>query len=147
LRRLWIVPAGLLGLGAWRAVSGLGDDEPVLGLVLLLLAVSSALVRLVKWRPLATNAGRALLRHHRSEREDLGRFAVSGESALTAALFGGAALWVAAPDIAQALDVPREEASSWIGSSSSCSAAGGCAAAGDPTGGGGCGGCGGCGGG
>lgn len=143
LNRLWIIPALLLLVGAWRAIAGLNNGEPILVLLLLLLAVFTAFIRLVTWRPLATNSGRALLRHHRAEREDLGRLAVSGESALTAALFGGGALWLAAPDIAQALDVPREEQSSWTGSSSSCSASGGCAA-----GGGGCGGCGGgCGGG
>ena len=70
-------------------------------------------------------------------RADLRRNPAGTECALAAALFGVAAIWLAAPDIASALGVEREGRPLGGGRSGGCGGGGGCGS--------GCGGCGGCG--
>ncbi len=147
LRRLWLV-GGLLAAVGIAAILSPASDDPTLGwLLAMVLVVVFATFRLFRHRPLATNRGRALLTRTRAERDDLRRHPGMGESAMTTALFGGAALWVADPAIASALGVPREgdSGAGWRGGGGgSCSAGGGCSSgssgAGCGGGGGGCGG-------
>ena len=143
LRRMWIPGALLTGLGIWRIVA---EDDP--GLTVVAVAVAAlASVWIARVRPLATERGEMIVARSRGEREDLRTHPTARDGALTAALFGGPALWVAAPELASALEVPREPprttgwgggggagcgGAAWDSSASSCSG-GGC-------GGGGCGG-------
>lgn len=103
----------------------------------------------VRRRPLTTSRGRDVLHRHRAQHEDLRHHPMVDESALTVALFGGGALWLADPAVASALGVPREERSRdglWgpgrgtgCGGGGNC-AGGGCGGGGGGGGGGGCGG-------
>jgi uncharacterized protein (TIGR04222 family) len=148
VRRLWIVGA-LLGLvGIARIAAGLSNDAPVAWLVVMVGGVLFATFWLARRPILATHRGRGILRRHRGEHDELRHHPSAGQAALTAALFGGGALWLADPAIASSLGVPREEEWHWSRGSSgpTCGAAGGCASGGGSScGGGGCGG--GCGGG
>ena len=152
MRRLWIAGALLAALGIAGIVAGLSNDAAIGWTAAIALLVAGATFWLFRQRPLATNRGRDVVRRLRAERDDLRRHPVADESALTVALFGGGALWLADPATASALGVPREEESAgW-----SCRGSGGCGGGGasscasgassDGGGGGGCGG-GGCGGG
>ena len=106
------------------------DGAPVGFLFVMVLVVFSATQATFRSRPVATRHGEAILDRWRTDCGDPMRHAVAGDPTLTAALFGGAALWFAEPHIAAALALPVEQQDGW-GSG----------------GGGGCGGCGGCGGG
>lgn len=132
VRRMLVAGGLLTALGIVRMIAGATGEAPVGYLVLMVGAVVFATCRAVGRLPVATARGSNVLRQWREAHADLRRNPVSGQSALTAALFGGAALWLAAPEIASALGVEREQSGSGGGG-------GGC-------GGGGCGGCGGCGG-
>lgn len=116
---------GIVGIAA-AAIGG----GPIAWLVVMVVAVVVATLWLAAHVPLATHRGRAMLKRWRDAHDDLRRNPGGGECALAAALFGGGALWLAAPDVASALGVERED--TW--------------SAGSGGGGGGCGGCGGCGG-
>jgi len=149
LRRLWLAGGLLALLGIARIVAGALDDAAVGYLVVMVFAVVCATFWLAMRRPFATSRGSAILKRQRQERDDLRRHPVAGESVLTAALFGGGALWLADPAIASSLGVLREQDRGWSGGGSGhgCSAGGG--SSGSSCGGGGGGGCGGggCGGG
>jgi uncharacterized protein (TIGR04222 family) len=132
-RRILIVGAVLALAGIERMVAGALNGAPVLGLVVAVGGLAFAAVWAAGRVPVATRRGRAQLQRWRHAHEDLKRNPIGGECALAAALFGGAVLWIAAPDIASALGVERESSSLGNGGGG-----GGC--------GGGCGGCGGCGG-
>lgn len=157
VRRLWIVGALLTALGAARVVAGWQNDAANGWTVAITLVVAFATFWLAGQRPVATTRGSDVLGRLREENEQLRRHPVAGEGALSVALFGGGALWLADPATASALGVPREEEASggWWGSNrpgGACGSGGGigCAGAGnDGGGGGGCGGGGGggCGGG
>jgi uncharacterized protein (TIGR04222 family) len=145
-RRLWIVGALLVVLGLARIVGGLRHGASIGATAAIVVVVAAATFWLLRRRPPATQRGRATLERVRAERADLRDSPVAGESAMTLALFGDGALWVADPATAAALGVPREEdAHGRYGRGTGCGAGGGCSA-GDAGGGGGCGG-GGCGGG
>lgn len=132
---LWIVPALLTAIGVVRLVAGAANGQAVLVLFVMTSAAGLATVRLVALRPVATRRGQDMLERLRGEHDSLLRHPTAKQGALTAALFGAGALWLAEPAIASALGVPREE-----DPSTGTSGGGGC-------GGGGCGGgCGGCGG-
>jgi uncharacterized protein (TIGR04222 family) len=151
LRRLWLVGGLLALLGIARIVAGALHHAAVGYLVVMVLVVVYATFRLGRHRPLATTRGREIVKRQRQERDDLRRHPVAGESVLTAALFGGGALWLADPAIASTLGVPREQERGWShgggGGGYGCSAGGGCGSGSScGGGGGGCGG-GGCGGG
>lgn len=154
VRRLWLVAALLAAVGVARIVAGLQSDAAVGWTVAIVLVVVFATFWLLRLRPLATNRGRDALSRVRTENEQLRRHPAPGESAMTVALFGGGALWLADPAMAWALGVPREEESSggWWGFNRSGGCGGGagggsCASVGGDSGGGGGGGCGGGGGG
>lgn len=144
LRRLWIVGGLLVALGVVRIVAGMPHEGNVGWLVLIVAAAALGTIWLARARPLATSRGSHIVGRWRSDRHDLHRNPIAGEGALAAALFGGAALWLAEPAIASALGVPREENHRWASGGTSCSSGSGWG--GDGGGGGGCGG-GGCGGG
>jgi uncharacterized protein (TIGR04222 family) len=149
-RRLWLVAAllGLLGLA--RIAAGLSNEAPVGWLVVMVGLVLVATFLLAR-RPLhATHRGRGILRRQRREHDALRHNpGAGGQVALTAALFGGGALWLADPAIASSLGVPREDEWHSFGSGSSGASYGGsgCASGGGSSCGGGGGGGGGCGGG
>jgi uncharacterized protein (TIGR04222 family) len=142
LRRLWLPFAALAVVGVARIVAGLLSGAPIGWLALVVLLVVGAAIGALR-RPGATRRGREIIRRWRGDREELRDRPASGDAALAAALFGGAALWLAEPAFASVLGVPRDEAES-DAAARGCSAGGGCSS---PGGGGGCGGCGGCGGG
>jgi uncharacterized protein (TIGR04222 family) len=155
LRRLWLWGAALALLGLVRIYAGVQNDKPVGYLAIAVAAVAAATIWLARRRHHATERGRAIVRAHRASHDALRRTPRADESVLAVALFGGAALWLAEPGFASALDVPREEingatAGGWGGSyagggGGGC-ASGGASSCGGGGGGGGCGG-GGCGGG
>jgi uncharacterized protein (TIGR04222 family) len=132
IRLLWIVPALVTVVGALRILAGLAEDRPVLVLLAMTGVAGLATFRLATLRPNATRRGQDILKRLREESESLLRQPTASRGALTAALFGAGALWLAEPAIASALGVPREQGAG------GGSGGGGC--------GGGCGGCGGCGG-
>jgi uncharacterized protein (TIGR04222 family) len=140
LRRLWLVGAAIAVLGIVRLAAGLPNGAPVGLLVAMVVAVLYATFRLARSRPLPTTRGRAILRRWRNDCAHLRKDPVAAEVALTAALFGGAALWLADPAIASGLGIPREDGTRRSGWSS-----GGEDGDGGGGDGGGCGGCGGCG--
>jgi uncharacterized protein (TIGR04222 family) len=147
LRRLWIVGGAVALLGIARIVAGALDHAAVGYLVVMVLVVVYATFRLAVKQPLATRRGREIVKRERQEHDDLRHHPVAAESVMTAALFGGGALWLADPAIASSLGVAREQDRSWTGGgggSYGC-AGGGCGSGGSSCGGGGCGG--GCGGG
>jgi uncharacterized protein (TIGR04222 family) len=132
----WILLIGGLvaTVGVARVIAGLQHHHDVFYLALLTGAAIWATIRMVRAVPSTTRLGSEMLERWRQAHDDLRRSPVSGHSTMTAALFGGAALWLAAPEIASALGVERE----WAHGTSSPNSGGG--------GGGGGGGCG-CGGG
>ncbi len=134
IRLLAIVPALVTVIGALRILAGLAEDRPVLVLLAMTAVAGLATVRLATQRLDATRRGQDILERLREESESLLREPTASRGALTAALFGAGALWLAEPAIASALGVPREDG---LGSAGG-GGGGGC--------GGGCGGCGGCGG-
>jgi uncharacterized protein (TIGR04222 family) len=138
VRALWLVFAALAAVGIARIVAGLLAGAPIGWLALVVLAVIGAAIALAR-RPRVTRRGRAVVRRWRAEREELRERPAAAEVALAAALFGGAALWLAEPAVASALGVPRDEGDARA-AHRGCSAGGGCSSCG-----GGCGGCGGCG--
>jgi uncharacterized protein (TIGR04222 family) len=142
LRWLWVAGALLAAAGVAQILAGISDDEPVTWLIFMVEGVVNATFWLFRRRPQATRRGRDVVDDWRSECDQLRSHPVAAESPLTAALFGGAALWLADPAIASALGVPREDALSWSGTGNGAA----CSASGDGCGGAGCGG-GGCGGG
>jgi uncharacterized protein (TIGR04222 family) len=134
LARRMLLLGGLLAvLGIARTLAGVIGDEPVGYLAVMVFGVIATTIWAGGRLPVATARGRDVLEQWRDAHDDLRRHPVSGQSALTAALFGGAALWLAAPEIASALGVEREHA-----------AGSGSGGGGGSCGGGGCGG--GCGG-
>jgi uncharacterized protein (TIGR04222 family) len=142
-RRLWIVGALLVVLGLARIAGGLGNGAAIGWTAAIVVVVAVATFWLLRRRPLATKRGRETLERLRAEHADLREHPVASESAMTVALFGGGALWVADPAVAAALGVPREEeASSGHGRGPNCASGGTCGAGADGGGGGG-GGCGG----
>jgi uncharacterized protein (TIGR04222 family) len=150
LRWLWLWAALVALLGAARVVA----DSSSGYLILLVAGVISVTVWLARQPTHATARGREIVRAERETHDELRRVPQAGESVMAVALFGGAALWMADPAIASAIDVPREDSAGWRRSSytgGGCSAGGGgCAGAvggGCGGGGGSCGGGGGCGGG
>lgn len=153
LRRLWLLGALLVAVGVARIAAGLQNDAAVGWTVAIALVVAFATFLLLRWRPLATKRGLDALSRAQTEHEHLRSRPAAGEGAMTVALFGGGALWLADPTMAWALGAPREEESSggvWgfnRGGGGGAGGGGSCASAGDSSGGGGgCGG-GGCGGG
>jgi len=132
IRLLAIVPALVTVIGALRILAGLAEDRPVLVLLAMTAVAGLATVRLATQRLNATRRGQDILKRLRRESESLLRQPTASRGALTAALFGAGALWLAEPAIASALGVPREHHSGAAGGGGGC--------------GGGCGGCGGCGG-
>ncbi len=136
LRRRLRIGGGLLLFGVARLGFGLVNHEPVGYLVLIDAVLLLGTICLLGSIPLTTLRGRAALKRWRRDHETPKRDPASGGNAvLAAALFGGAALWLAEPEFAHAFAVPRESAPG----------SGGGGGGGD--GGGGAGGCGGCGGG
>jgi uncharacterized protein (TIGR04222 family) len=131
LRRRWRIGAALAALGAARLWAGVDADEPVGFLLVLVMLVAYSTQDVCRTNPPATRHGQAIVDRWRAACGDPKSQAVAGDRALTAALFGGAALWFAAPDIASALGLPIEQQGRGGGGGGS----GGC--------GGGCGGCGG----
>ena len=132
IRLLAIVPALVTVIGALRILAGLAEDRPVLVLLAMTAVAGLATVRLATLPLNATRRGQDILQRLRRESESLLRQPTASRGALTAALFGAGALWLAEPAIASALGVPREHHSGAAGGGGGC--------------GGGCGGCGGCGG-
>ena len=132
-RRILSLGALLALLGVVRIVAGVVAGAAIGWLALMVVAVVAATIWLAGRAPRTTAEGAAKLARWRDAHDDLRRNPVGGECALAAALFGGAALWLAAPEIASALGVEREGAPSSGGGGG-----GGCGS--------GCGGCGGCGG-
>jgi uncharacterized protein (TIGR04222 family) len=137
LRWRWLIGAALAALGAARLWAGVDGDDPVGFLLVMVMIVCYSTQDVFRNRPVATRHGDAIVDRWRAECGDPKTQAVAGDRALTAALFGGAALWFAEPDIASALGLPIEQQGSGRGGGGS----GGCGSCG-----GGCGGCGGCGG-
>jgi uncharacterized protein (TIGR04222 family) len=135
---LWIAPALLTAIGVLRVLAGVANDQAVLVLFAMTGAAGLATARLVALRPVATRRGQDILERLRGERESLLRQPAASQSALTAALFGAGALWLAEPAIASALGVPREEDLST--GTSGTSGGGGGGGCGGGCGGGGCGG-------
>jgi uncharacterized protein (TIGR04222 family) len=132
VRRILLIGGLLVLAGFVRIVAGALGGAPIAWLVVAVIVLTVVTLWAMGQVPVATRRGRAQLRRWRDARADLERNPIGGECALAAALFGGAVLWLAAPDIASALGVEREATSSGGG--------------GGGGGGGGCGGCGGCGG-
>jgi uncharacterized protein (TIGR04222 family) len=137
-RTILAIGAFVTLVGTARVFAGLRGHHDVFYLALLTGAALWATVRMVRAVPATTRLGGEMLARWRRDHDDLRRTPVSGHSTMTAALFGGAALWLAAPEIASALGVEREWAH---GAAPQTSGGGG---GGDGGGcGGGCGGCGG----
>jgi len=135
LARRILLGGGLLALlGIVRIAAKAIHGKPVGWLVGMVVVVVIATIWITGAMPVATARGRAALHRWRDAHDDLRRQPIGGECALVAALFGGAALWLAAPELASALGVEREHTTS-----------GGGGGGGDGGCGGGCGGCGGCG--
>lgn len=134
LRWRWVIGAAVTGLGGARLWAGFEREEPIEFLLAMVLFVFYATQDVFRSRPVATRHGEAILDRWRTDCGDPERHAVAGDRTLTAALFGGGALWLAEPAIASALELPVEPA-------------GGGGSGGGGGGWGGCGGCGGCGGG
>jgi hypothetical protein len=85
-----------------------------------------ATIWVARGRVFATGRGRAIVRAHREDHDDVRRVPTASESVLAVALFGGAALWLADPAIASTLDVPREDHAGWgRGGGATCSSGGG----------------------
>jgi uncharacterized protein (TIGR04222 family) len=148
-RRAWTIGGLLIALGVARIVAGAENHAPVGELVVMVVVVLCSTIWFGRARTGATGRGRRLVKRERSARAELRRTPRTGEAAMAAALFGGAALWLAEPALASALDVPREAARGpGTSGGGSCSGGGGCGGGGGSDGGGGssCGG-GGCGGG
>lgn len=145
LRRMWLAGALLALLGAAWVLGGREDGAAVGPVAALMLGVATATLWLARTRLLATHRGRTILERSRSERAELRRQPLAGDSVAVAALFGGGALWLASPEIASALDVPREDGDGWGGRGGRGTCASGGSWCGGACGGGGCGG-GGCGG-
>jgi uncharacterized protein (TIGR04222 family) len=146
--RLWRWGALLALFGAVRIYAGVRNDKPVVYLAVLVAAVVLGTIWLGRGRLHATARGRAIVHAHRDAHATMQRTPSAGDSVLAVALFGGAALWLADPGIASALDVPREDHAGWGGAAGAgCSAGGGACSGGFIGGGGSCGGGGGCGGG
>lgn len=139
LRSLRLLFAGLAVVGIARIAAGLLAGEPIGWLAVMVLGVLCAAIALLR-RPHATHRGREIVRRWRAERQTLRERPAAGDAALAAALFGGAALWLAEPAFASAIGVPRDEGETDTGRRG-CSAAGGCSSCGGGCG-GGCGGCG-----
>jgi len=137
LRLVWVVGGLLVGLGTLRILAGLDNGAPVGYLALIVIVLAGAITCLIRRAPRVTSRGRAELERWRTGYDSLRRQAIPGQVGLGAALFGGAALWLAAPEFASAFGVERETASAGSG--------GGGGGGGGGCGGGGCGG-GGCGG-
>jgi uncharacterized protein (TIGR04222 family) len=109
LRRMWLV-GGLLAMpGIARIAVGATEGAPVGVLLVMVGAVVLATSWLIGRRPVATTRGRLILERWRASRADLRRHPGADEGAMAAALFGGGALWLAAPEIASAFGIPREE--------------------------------------
>ena len=107
LLRLWIVGGMIAALGAvWILAigEGAGEGSPIV----LVIAFACAILWLTRRAPRATTRGRAELVRWRSAHDGLRRQAIPGQAGLGTALFGGAALWLAAPEIAVAFGVARE---------------------------------------
>jgi uncharacterized protein (TIGR04222 family) len=131
LRWRWLIGAALAAFGAARLFAGVDAGAPVGFLLVMVLIVFYTTQEMFRSNPPATRHGEAIVDRWRAQCGDAKRHAVAGDRALTAALFGGAALWFAEPDIASALGLPIEQQ----GGSGGGGGSGGC--------GGGCGGCGG----
>ena len=108
LKRLWIVSGLLVTIGAFRILAGIDAGNPVGYLLGIVIALAAATAFLTHRAPRATSRGRAELERWRAGYDGLRRQALPGQTALGAALFGGVALWLAAPEIASAFGVPRE---------------------------------------
>jgi uncharacterized protein (TIGR04222 family) len=157
LRWLWLWAALVALLGAVRVIADFQAGDSSGYLIVLVAGVISVTVWLARQPTHATARGREIVRAERETHDEIRRVPQAGESVMAVALFGGAALWLADPAIADAIDVPREDSAGWRRSSytggAGCSAGGGgCAGAvggggGCGGGGGSCGGGGGCGGG
>ena len=107
LLRLWIVGGMIAALGAvWILALGEGTSEG--SPIVLVIALAGAILWLTWRAPRATTRGRAELARWRSAHDSLRRQAIPGQAGLGTALFGGAALWLAAPEIAVAFGVARE---------------------------------------
>ncbi|MBW3607879.1 MAG: TIGR04222 domain-containing membrane protein [Actinobacteria bacterium] len=139
LRSLRLVFAGLAVVGIAGIAAGLLAGETIGWLAIMVLGVVCAAIALLR-RPHATRRGREIVARWRAERQALRERPAAGDVALAAALFGGAALWLAEPAFASAIGVPRDEAETDTGRRG-CSAGGGCSSFGGGCG-GGCGGCG-----
>lgn len=140
LRKLWLVGLVVAALGIARIVAGVWNDAPIELPTVMVGAVVLATFLLARRRPIATARGRTVVRGRRQEREDLRHRPKAGESAMAVALFGGAALWIADPDFAGVLSVPREAHAWWSGGTYGAGCGDG---SGGGCGGGGGGGCGG----
>lgn len=158
LRWLWLWAAVVALLGAARIVAGLQAGGAVGYLAILVGGVIFATVWLARQPTHATARGREIVRAERETHDEIGRVPRAGESVMAVALFGGAALWMADPAIASAIDVPREDSSGWrrttygggcsvggggcggIGGGGGCGGGGGSCGGGGGCGGGGCGG-------
>lgn len=141
LRWLWVPAALVVALGAVRLLT-VADDAPV-GLLMIVALAAFGVASwggTVRHRRL-TARGHALVGHWRDGCAQLAHEPGAGQGGLVAALFGGAGLWLAAPQIAETLGVAPDDQASGRVSRSRCGAAG-CGGGGDG-GGGGCGGCGG----
>ncbi|RZT79906.1 uncharacterized protein (TIGR04222 family) [Micromonospora violae] len=152
--RFWAtILAVLLGVGVFRLVSGLFNDQPV-GYLLLTLVPLLIITLLLRRAPMLTRAGRAALRSVRRAHAHLApasapaytTYGAAG-AAMGVALFGTAALWALDPGFAAQAEIQRQAAASsgWSGGSDGSSGGGGDSSGGD--GGSSCGGGGGCGGG
>lgn len=126
VRRLRLLGAAVVAIGAARIVAGLGAGAGV-GMVAALTFVAICATWLIRRPPEATNRGSAIVARRRSARSNLRRHASASDSVLATALFGGAALWVAEPGIAATLGVPRESGRGG-GNGGACGAGGGCGA-------------------
>jgi uncharacterized protein (TIGR04222 family) len=149
LRWLGLGAALVALLGIARVIAAIQAGGPIGYVAILAGGAIFTTVWLVRQPTYATARGREIVRAERETHDDVRRVPNAGESVMAVALFGGAALWLADPAIASAIDVPREDSAGWrrTTSGAGCSAGGGgCGGIGG--GGGGCGGGGGsCGGG
>jgi len=108
LLRLWIVGGMIVALGAVWILAALGEGTIEGSPIVLVIALAGAILWLTWRAPRATTRGRAELARWRSAHDSLRRQAHPGQAGLGTALFGGAALWLAAPEIAVAFGVARE---------------------------------------